>query len=472
MKNYIFYILFLIFFSCKSQNKENVSSKDFHSSYFQMSLKSEFKNKNSNLIFWDENYGMTIIQDKKVHNLYSCEPKFFFQFGSNNRSTIYIFRNSDSLNLEEVNYVLIPNNMNLKREIELNFYKEYNHKINKFTNEPFLVIRSLWQKEYLLNPNLRDLHFNKEFNENINFLKTYVASYQLDSIFFREWFEYFKYKKYEKYVFTPLKRDVLNQIDKQYLNNIVKLKDSLINDDLFYLRPYQNTLINLASSIANITSKDTPTLFDRLKVADIYFNGKSKFFIKKILLEDVDQQLSANDLLRKNKIIDEFVKECPFTEYTKGLISNRNFKNESLNGNGITELKFISTKNENLNFDNIIVKDYVNYVDCWASWCAPCIKEFPNSENLEKEYKNSRLKFIYISIDENFDKWMKATKNYLKTDNSYIEIKANNYFSKKFNISEIPRYMIFDKNGVLLNSNAPRPSDPKLKEILNEILAQ
>ncbi|WP_205690814.1 hypothetical protein [Cellulophaga sp. BC115SP] len=42
--------------------------------------------------------------------------------------------------------------------------------------------------------------------------------------------------------------------------------------------------------------------------------------------------------------------------------------------------------------------------------------------------------------------------------------------AKKYKIKSIPRYMIVDKNGKFINTDAPRPSDPKLKELLKELL--
>ena len=50
-----------------------------------------------------------------------------------------------------------------------------------------------------------------------------------------------------------------------------------------------------------------------------------------------------------------------------------------------------------------------------------------------------------------------------------IQILANSdtcSFFKDFSIVEIPRFIILDKNGLIINQNAMRPSDPKLKDDL------
>lgn len=42
--------------------------------------------------------------------------------------------------------------------------------------------------------------------------------------------------------------------------------------------------------------------------------------------------------------------------------------------------------------------------------------------------------------------------------------------AKQFNISSIPRYVVIGKNGKVINANAPRPSDPKIRELFDELL--
>ena len=42
----------------------------------------------------------------------------------------------------------------------------------------------------------------------------------------------------------------------------------------------------------------------------------------------------------------------------------------------------------------------------------------------------------------------------------------------KFGVSSIPRYLIFDKKGKVVDGNAPRPSDPRLLEILRKLAGQ
>ena len=43
-------------------------------------------------------------------------------------------------------------------------------------------------------------------------------------------------------------------------------------------------------------------------------------------------------------------------------------------------------------------------------------------------------------------------------------------FIKAFNINSIPRFILIDPKGVVVDADAKRPSDPRLQEQLNKLL--
>jgi hypothetical protein len=48
----------------------------------------------------------------------------------------------------------------------------------------------------------------------------------------------------------------------------------------------------------------------------------------------------------------------------------------------------------------------------------------------------------------------------------------NSSLTKEFNLNTIPRYIIINKKGKVVNMDAPRPSDPKLKPLLDKLIAE
>ncbi len=35
----------------------------------------------------------------------------------------------------------------------------------------------------------------------------------------------------------------------------------------------------------------------------------------------------------------------------------------------------------------------------WATWCGPCVKEFPDFQKLSRAYQNKKIRFVFISLD-------------------------------------------------------------------------
>ncbi|MEM9679904.1 MAG: TlpA disulfide reductase family protein, partial [Bacteroidota bacterium] len=117
-------------------------------------------------------------------------------------------------------------------------------------------------------------------------------------------------------------------------------------------------------------------------------------------------------------------------------------------------------------------KGKVVYIDFWASWCAPCIKAFPAYRELKEMYTNKPVEFIFISGDEDMDRW-KAAATREGLTHSYL---ALNYPDAKFyedlKLRSFPRYLIFDTNGQLARDVAPGPSSDNIKAMIDELLKQ
>jgi thiol-disulfide isomerase/thioredoxin len=45
------------------------------------------------------------------------------------------------------------------------------------------------------------------------------------------------------------------------------------------------------------------------------------------------------------------------------------------------------------------VKGKVVLINFWATWCKPCVKEFPDLVKLQKEYNDSGFELVFISLD-------------------------------------------------------------------------
>ena len=104
------------------------------------------------------------------------------------------------------------------------------------------------------------------------------------------------------------------------------------------------------------------------------------------------------------------------------------------------------------------------YIDMWASWCVPCIKEIPHLKALEQELHNDSVCFLSLSIDTNEEAWKKKVAALGLEGN--LLINKDNLLCESLNVSGVPFFIIYDKEGRLYKYNAYRPSDPRLKPLL------
>lgn len=121
----------------------------------------------------------------------------------------------------------------------------------------------------------------------------------------------------------------------------------------------------------------------------------------------------------------------------------------------------------------ISLKDFkgkIVYMDIWASWCGPCIREVPYAKKLEAELHEKDIVFLNVSIDENLDAWKKAVKE-KEIKGVHINSKGGSeaMFANLYQVNGIPRYYIIDRNGNIFDNNAKRPSG-NVKEDLEVLL--
>jgi len=117
-------------------------------------------------------------------------------------------------------------------------------------------------------------------------------------------------------------------------------------------------------------------------------------------------------------------------------------------------------------------KGRVVVLDMWAMWCAPCLAEKPYFKKVEEEYKGRQeIIFVGVSVDglakkENWKDFI-ARKGW-----QGLELLSNfdESIMKYYKIDGIPRFMIFDKDGKIVTVDAPRPSTPEFKALIEQTL--
>jgi len=136
---------------------------------------------------------------------------------------------------------------------------------------------------------------------------------------------------------------------------------------------------------------------------------------------------------------------------------------------------------ENFNGEKTSLADlkgkYV-YVDVWATWCGPCKVEIPHLQVVEEKYHGKNIEFVSISVDDpkRNGSWEKANDNWRKMveekELGGIQLFApqgfQSEFIKDYKINGIPRFILIDPEGNIVDASAPRPSSKELINLFNE----
>ncbi|MFT4152331.1 TlpA family protein disulfide reductase [Parafilimonas sp.] len=271
-------------------------------------------------------------------------------------------------------------------------------------------------------------------------------------------------KEYEAWLRKALKNSFYTQAiwekELQYpvISNALKTEPPDMHDALYR--------IFLQDYFYNIDLKGRHDFKRGYGVAKQKYSGEPRDFLLLTSLLKIIKGKEAD----KEKYISMFNEDC----------RNENYKNyiaqyyTSLSSVNISKNDMvIDSKRKKFSLDSVLAgsNDSLTYIDVWASWCAPCRSEMPNSERLRQHYANKNIRFIFLSIDDNYNDWIRAAHEEKLNENSYFLINAKeSMFNKKFKIHAIPRYILINKSGKVINSDAPRPGNIEVQKLIDENL--
>ncbi|WP_143308583.1 TlpA family protein disulfide reductase [Chitinophaga vietnamensis] len=289
---------------------------------------------------------------------------------------------------------------------------------------------------------------NKSFNELLKFATDVDIEHAALRFLLIPHSEHPQLKDYPAYYKTIVQ-------DKKYCDD--KLLQLAEAEDLLRLYNTYNLLL-------------TKTAADRPKPQEMFQKGVDGFcsdrvkalFITSSLgsYRTYESLIAAIEPVKKYLATD--VEKKRYLEYEKSVRkfskgeAGFNFSGEDLSGKPVS-------------FNDL--KGKVVVVDVWATWCGPCKAELPHLQQLEEEMNGKDVTFVGVSVDEGKDKekWKAFVK---EKEMKGVQLFVNGWsdITKFYGINGIPRFMVFDKNGKIVNVDAPRPSTPELKALIEELL--
>jgi thiol-disulfide isomerase/thioredoxin len=340
---------------------------------------------------------------------------------------------------------------NILRNAELNIFPALLDSLKTYS---FNSLKMNWQDSNLIAKNFRTI--NQKYAEIVSFLEYYTTKHELADSFLNSTQKFFLYSSLLAKIplysnsFTFNKYGTLQKVEIEN-SSLFLNKDSLL-----YMETYRSFVLSYIMLKAEVSYLSPKTDFAKLMyLSQKYLTGDTYdyaifYFAKKMIIFN----LATNEIM----LLITSLNNYRFKEY---LESNLRAKSNTIQ---FDQDIILNQNNEKYVLDDLI-KSFNGkfiYLDFWASWCSPCLKEIPEGINMAAN--NKELKYILISLDDDFSKWKTAQKQLgIATEQSYfLTGNFNSAIAKKLGIISIPRYVLIGKDGNIISLDAPRPSDIQL----------
>jgi thiol-disulfide isomerase/thioredoxin len=207
--------------------------------------------------------------------------------------------------------------------------------------------------------------------------------------------------------------------------------------------------------------KYTPdTLMRQMVLTDLFYQSFKRYDID--LFEDFQD-------IAETYILESFLREPLFQMYyqTKDRLEHPQIASDAI-------LKKAANSSANQILDSIFFanKGRIIYLDCWATWCGPCITEMPNSKDLMKQLKEYEkdVAFVFLCLNSEEKAWKAALDKFdIGGQHYFLSEEQSNSIIEILEIQGVPHYLLIDKNGIIIEKGShlrPKVVKEKILKLL------
>ena len=220
-----------------------------------------------------------------------------------------------------------------------------------------------------------------------------------------------------------------------------------------------NEIMEADSSITAIEMAEWIAIDSLIKVPEIGDFFKYGF---------IKRSMEYRGPLQLEEVYNKFMSENSNAKYAKRLEKVKAKWDPISPGKSVPDFTFTDIKGDSVKLSDL--KGNLVYIDIWATWCGPCIAEHPYLDAVREEYKEKPISFLTVSIDDTREPWEKMVKNKKMDGLQWFAANAwKSELTQFFLVNSIPRFILLDKEGKIIDPSAERPSG-KIREILDEQL--
>lgn len=236
----------------------------------------------------------------------------------------------------------------------------------------------------------------------------------------------------------------------------------LNNGELMVSEAYRNYLIaRVGQKASDMVQKDLMNggkIQTSLRAFEIVEADHSAPKVKNFLLYNFfNQHLRSKGINGSEELYERFKKEVTNPVYLAEIDEAFEGWKHLKKGSPAPVFAYPDAKGQQVSLSDL--KGKVVYVDVWATWCGPCKTEIPHLEKLQEQFHGKPVAFVSVSIDKNADAWSKMIKEKNMTGMQLLADQAgNSQICKDYKIRGIPRFLLIDPAGNIVNAQADRPS--------------
>jgi thiol-disulfide isomerase/thioredoxin len=320
-------------------------------------------------------------------------------------------------------------------------------------NQTFSLYRSATAAEFVA-------YADEKYNTSFNLLQEFEKENKIKNSFKDFFLTDISYTKYSSLIYYSPYFTHFNGTAPELTDDFYAFLDDAksFSDDHFRVRSFCGFLNDytnhLKTSLADEIPADLNDFEKGVWIAHNSFTGKARDYV---ITNMINSELNWGDFSRGEKAYNEFIASTNHADLKSILQATYESALKVAPGNEAPAFTLTSIDGDEISLSDF--KGKVVYLDFWASWCGPCMREVPHAKELKKRFDGvDDLVFLYVSVDEDQEAWRRTVEQH-QIQGVHLNIKGmNNETARQYNIKGVPSFFIIDREGVIKDNNPGRPS--------------
>ena len=350
-----------------------------------------------------------------------------------------------------------------KKVLESAFLVEYNNEILPNHSRSFFIgeISAKTPEEFFV-------ALENSFSEKLSFLSKHANFSEFDKEFVARLENIFKYEKLELLMLFPRVWVSSNPegelvLPDNYFDFLTA--EDIFNDAAAQSRPYfgfaTEYLSKCVADNKGVSDDMQVSLENNFSFANEVFTGKTR---EAMVAKGMLDLLRYGNFNRAVELYSRFKEKVPSGFYFDFVTAEHDKIAATAPGSPAPDFTLVDIDGNTVSMADFRGK--VVYLDFWASWCGPCMRQMPFMKELKKRMEGKDVVFLYISVDEDPEAWKKTVAE-KEIEGVHLNVPGRQHpVPVAYAVRGIPKFMLIGRDGTIIDNVAPRPSSNAIDQAI------